>query len=109
MSYKVKTLTIFERQAKRLIKKYASLKKEIFELVQQLKENPKLGTAIGRNCFKIRLAVASKGKGKSGGIRIIIYFWAAHKTIYLISIYDKAEQENFIDQELDELLYHISP
>jgi mRNA-degrading endonuclease RelE of RelBE toxin-antitoxin system len=108
MSYKVKTLTIFERQAKRLIKKYASLKKEIFELVQQLKENPKLGTAIGRNCFKIRLGVASKGKGKAGGIRIITHFWAAHKSIYLISIYDKSEQENFIDQELDELLDYIS-
>jgi mRNA-degrading endonuclease RelE of RelBE toxin-antitoxin system len=109
MSYKVKILAIFERQAKRLVKKYASLKKEIFELVQQLKENPKLGTAIGRNCFKIRLAVASKGKGKSGGIRIITYFWAAHKAIYLISIYDKSEQENFIDQELNELLNYISP
>jgi mRNA-degrading endonuclease RelE of RelBE toxin-antitoxin system len=107
MSYKVKTLTVFERQAKRLIKKYASLKEEIFELVQQLKENPKTGTGIGRNCFKIRLAVASKGKGKSGGIRIITYFLVADKTIYLISIYDKSKQENFIEQELDELLHDV--
>lgn len=109
MSYKVKTLTVFERQAKKLIKKYISLKKELLELVEQLKENPKLGTSIGRNCFKIRLAVASKGKGKSGGIRIITHFWTSHSTIYLISIYDKSEQETFIDQELDEVLSYISP
>lgn len=108
MSYKVKTLTVFERQAKKLIRKYASLKKEIFEVVQQLKENPKLGTPIGKSCFKVRLAVASKGKGKSGGIRILTYFLSAHKTIYLISIYDKSEQDNFIDQQLDELLNYIS-
>jgi hypothetical protein len=109
MSYKVKTITVFERQTKRLIKKYASLKKELLELVQQLKINPKLGTAIGSNCFKIRLAVASKGKGKSGGIRVITHFWVAYNTVYLLSIYDKSEQENLIDQELNEILSYLAP
>lgn len=55
MSYKVKSITVFERQAKRLIKKHASLKKDIRELIQQLKENPEQGIPLGRNCFKIRL------------------------------------------------------
>jgi hypothetical protein len=109
MSYKVKTITVFERQTKRLIKKYASLKKELLELVQQLKINPKLGTAIGSNCFKIRLAVASKGKGKSGGIRVITHFWVAYNTVYLLSIYDKSEQETLIDQELNEILSYLAP
>jgi hypothetical protein len=85
------------------------LKKEILELALQLQENPKLGTALGRNCFKIRLAVSTKGKGKSGGVRIITHFWAIQSTIYLISIYDKSEQETFISQKLDELLNCISP
>jgi hypothetical protein len=35
MSYKVKTIAVFERQAKRLVKKYASLKKELLDLSQQ--------------------------------------------------------------------------
>ena len=67
MSYKVKTIDIFEKQAKRLTKKYVSLKQELLELVDELEKNPQQGTAIGKNCFKIRLAIASKGKGKSGG------------------------------------------
>lgn len=67
MRYKVKSIAVFEKQAKRLIKKYASLKKELLKLVQELKENPEQGTALGKNCFKIRIAIASKGKGKSGG------------------------------------------
>jgi hypothetical protein len=67
MSYNVKTLEIFERQARRLIKKYASLKSELSALIAQLKENPKTGTPIGSNCYKIHLAIASTGKGKSVG------------------------------------------
>ncbi len=71
MSYKVKTTNVFEKQAKRLIKKYVSLKAELLHLVKELKENPEQGTFIGKSCFKIRIAIASKGKGKSGGARII--------------------------------------
>jgi len=64
MSYKVKSIDVFEKQAKRLIKKYASLKKELFELVQQLKENPQLGTAIGKIVLKYVLPLLQKVKAK---------------------------------------------
>ncbi|HEV7346959.1 hypothetical protein [Telluribacter sp.] len=62
MSYNVKSIAVFERQAKRLIKKYASLKKELLELVQVLKENPQQGTPIGKDCFRIRMAVLPSEK-----------------------------------------------
>lgn len=61
MSYKVKSIPKFEREVKRLAKKYVSLKKEYIELVQSLKEDPNQGTPLGNNCYKIRLAIASKG------------------------------------------------
>ncbi|MFT3947622.1 MAG: type II toxin-antitoxin system RelE/ParE family toxin [Agriterribacter sp.] len=107
MSYNVKSIAVFEKQVKRLIRKYASLKKELLELVQKLKENPELGTPIGKGCFKIRITIASKGKGKSGGARIITNFVVTDATVYLLSIYDKSEQENLTDKELDELLKYI--
>jgi len=107
MSYNVKSITVFERQAKRLIKKYASLKKELFQLVQQLKDNPELGTSLGRGCYKIRIAVASKGKGKSSGARVITNFMVTDSTVYLLSIYDKSDQEALSDKELKELLNYI--
>ena len=62
MRYSVKTLEVFEKQTKRLVKKYASLKNELLQLVARLKEDPKIGTPIGSSCYKIRLAIASKGK-----------------------------------------------
>ena len=107
MSYNVKTIDVFEKQAKRLSKKYVSLKKELLELVQELKENPEQGTSIGKNCFKIRIAIASKGKGKSGGARVIANFVVTHATVYLLSIYDKSEKDNLSDKELEELLKAI--
>ena len=107
MSYKVKTTDVFEKQAKRLIKKYVSLKAELLHLVQELKEKPEQGTAIGKSCFKIRIAIASKGKGKSGGARIIANIVITNATVYLLSIYDKSEKENLTDKELEELLKAI--
>jgi mRNA-degrading endonuclease RelE of RelBE toxin-antitoxin system len=107
MAYNVKTIDVFERQAKRLIKKYASLRKELLELVQELKETPEQGTAIGKGCYKIRIAIASKGKGKSGGARVITNLVVTDATVYLLSIYDKAEKENLADKELNELLKAI--
>jgi hypothetical protein len=107
MSYKIKTIKVFERQTKRLIKKYASLKSEIFDLIEVLKENPELGTSIGNECFKIRLSIASKNKGKSGGARIITHFKIDEDSVFLLTIYDKSEKANITDNELKELLEYI--
>jgi mRNA-degrading endonuclease RelE of RelBE toxin-antitoxin system len=107
MSYKVKTIAVFEKQAKKLIKKYASLKMELLALIQVLKENPEQGTIIGKNCFKIRTAIGSKGSGKSGGARIITNIVIAEPTVYLLTIYDKSEKETISEKELEELLKAI--
>lgn len=72
-----------------------------------LLENPQLGTSIGKNCFKIRLSIASKGKGKLGGARVITHVHIIGETIYLLSIYDKSEKENLNEGEIDELLKEI--
>lgn len=107
MSYSIKTISVFEKQTKRLFKKYVSLKSELLKLVQELKENPEQGTAIGKNCYKIRVSIASKGKGKSGGARIITHIVVANETVYLLSIYDKSDQETLSQKELDELLKFV--
>lgn len=103
MNYKVSTLPIFDKQAKRLSKKYASLKKELAQLMNDLEENPELGIAIGKGFYKIRLAIASKGRGKSGGARVVTYVKVIESTVYLIAIYDKSDQSTITDSVLDEL------
>jgi mRNA-degrading endonuclease RelE of RelBE toxin-antitoxin system len=100
----VRTTKVFERQARRLMKKYSSLKEEIRKLAEVLAHNPTCGTPLGHQCYKIRLAIASKGKGKAGGARIITYFVADNSIVLLLSIYDKSEKITITDKELTELL-----
>ena len=69
--------------------------------------NPECGIGIGQNCYKIRLSIKSKGKGKSGGGRVITHIHVVDKIIFLLSIFDKSEKENIDGDELDELLKEI--
>ncbi|MBY0426139.1 MAG: type II toxin-antitoxin system RelE/ParE family toxin [Cytophagales bacterium] len=107
MNYSVKILPTFERELKRLAKKYPSLKQEYISLVQGLKEKPEQGTSLGNHCYKIRLSIASKGKGKSGGARVITYIQISETTVFLLSIFDKSEKENISDKEIQLLLDQI--
>jgi hypothetical protein len=107
MSYNVLAIAPFERQLKRLAKKYPSLKTEFALLVEELEQNPQVGTSLGNNCFKIRLAMTSKGRGKSGGARVITHFYVENDTVFLLAIYDKGEQNTISDKELKELLSEI--
>ena len=104
----MKALGKFKRDSKPLMKKYASLTDEIDALVEELQTNPTKGTPIGRSCYKIRLAIKSKGTGKSGGARVITYYYIHGNTVYLLSIYDKSERVTITDSELAELLDSIT-
>ncbi|MDB5283929.1 MAG: hypothetical protein JWO06_3004 [Bacteroidota bacterium] len=100
MSFNLSPTPVFERELKKLSKKYLSIKSDLTTLTVSLKKNPNLGTALGNNCFKIRMAISSKNKGKSGGARIITYVKIVDKIIYLISIYDKSETDAISDAEI---------
>lgn len=104
MNFNVKTISVFERQVKRLSKKFPSLKKEIQTLILELKKDPAKGVSIGRHCYKIRLAISSKGKGKSVGSRIITHVVYENDTVFLLTIYDKSEIENLTDKEVLNLI-----
>lgn len=107
MSYNVLTIPPFDRQLKRLAKKYPSLKSEYAKLIEILENNPFWGTALTHSCNKIRLSIASKGKGKSGGARVITHVHVAANNVFLLAIYDKSEQEDIADKEINELLGFI--
>jgi len=107
MSYSVIAVPKFKKELKKLAKKYPSLKVEFATLIESLETEPEQGTALGKNCYKIRLAIKSKGKGKSGGARVITNIAISDTIVYLLSIYDKADKENLTDKELEELLKSV--
>ena len=88
MSFEVIATEPFERKLKKLTKKYKSLKTDLAIVVDQLADSPDLGTPLGKDCYKIRMTITSKGKGKSGGARLITYVRVVKETVYLIDIKD---------------------
>lgn len=104
MSYKIELTDNFKKEVKPLIKKYDSLRNEIEALGERLSENPTIGTPLGNDVYKIRLAIASKNKGKSGGARIISFVKIINETVFLLSIYNKGDRDNITDKEIQGLL-----
>lgn len=88
----------FSKDLKRLSRKYVSLKHDFSKFLDELSKEPRIGTDLGNGFRKVRMAITSKGKGKSGGARVITYLLAesANGTsdVYLLTMYDKNEIEN---------------
>jgi mRNA-degrading endonuclease RelE of RelBE toxin-antitoxin system len=104
MKFNVVATENFERKVKRLARKYKSIKADLKPVFDQLACTPGLGTSVGNDCFKIRIAIASKGRGKSAGARIITYVLYIKDTVYLIDIYDKSEKESISENDITELI-----
>jgi mRNA-degrading endonuclease RelE of RelBE toxin-antitoxin system len=100
MNFKIVPTPEFERELKKLSKKYLSLKGDLLDLLVSLNSDPITGKALGNDVYKIRLAITSKNKGKSGGARVITYVKIIDEVIYLISIYDKSDTDTISDNEI---------
>ena len=98
----------FLRDLKHLRKKHRSIESDVVSLIADLRENPLQGTDIGLNMRKIRLPISSKGRGKSGGARVITHVTVVVEIdsakVNLLKIYDKSERESITDAELRALL-----
>lgn len=110
MSYTVNLTTRFKKAYKKLSKKYRSIERDIDIVISQLITNPFTGTDLGNGVRKVRMAISDKGKGKSGGARIITYVLKADEDsgeVTLLTIYDKNERENISPKEIEDLLAEI--
>jgi hypothetical protein len=104
MSYNVIPTPDFKKLFKKLAKKYPSLKADLQQLIDTLTEEPTTGTNLGHNLYKIRMAISSKGKGKSGGARVITFMVTDDMEVYLVHIYDKSQLDNLTKDQILQLL-----
>ncbi|MCD7923329.1 MAG: type II toxin-antitoxin system RelE/ParE family toxin [Bacteroides sp.] len=113
MSYSIKTIKSFDKEFKRLSKRYRSLKEDLINLIDELQKAPYQGADLGNHIHKVRMSVASKGKGKSHGARIITstaaIFSMEEGEITLLYIYDKAEQSTLSDEFIKQLVEESKP
>ena len=107
MSYRIEVAPEFARRLKKLSKRYKSIKQDYEDFLHSLQSNPLQGVDLGKGLRKIRMSIASKGKGKSGGARVISFVAimnAEDGFIELLTIYDKSEMESISDKELLNLM-----
>lgn len=104
----------FQTASKPLIKRYPSFKKDLARLEKELIKNPKLGTSLGNNAYKIRLKISSKGRGKGSGARVIsllesilvvkVFSTENELVVNLLYIFDKSDTTTITDKELKDLI-----
>nr|WP_297652306.1 addiction module toxin RelE [uncultured Prevotella sp.] len=107
MHVQIYTEKEFERQLRKLAKKYHSIIKDYDAFLNELEKDPYQGSSLGKGVRKVRMAIASKGKGKSGGARVItynLYQEGDFIIIDLLTIYDKGEISNITDDFIKYLL-----
>ena len=108
MELKISYHPQFAKDVKRLAKKYKSLVSDLKVFISELQENPDLGVDLGHGVRKVRMSIMSKGKGKSGGARILSYKKIVISSdvikIILLAMYDKSEIENVSDDYIRYLI-----
>jgi len=107
MSYDIRTIPEFDQRLKALARRHSSIKIDLQQLSEELADDPKQGTALGMNCYKLRMRIRSKGKGKSGGARVITCVHVIGEVVWLLTIFDKSDKENISDKELKALVAAI--
>ena len=103
MNFKIDTIPRFEKDVKKLKKKFPKIKDDLAKFINELSLNPELGIKLGENIFKIRIPNASIPTGKSGGFRIITYY-KTNNTLYLVTTYSKTEQDNILTDKLRQIV-----
>ena len=103
MNYKIETIPRFEKDVKKLKKKFPKIKNDLVNFVNQLLLNPKMGIDLGENIFKVRIPNSSIPTGKSGGFRIITYY-KKDSVLYLVIIYSRTEKDNILTDKLKRII-----
>ncbi|SHO81699.1 hypothetical protein MNB_SV-15-1245 [hydrothermal vent metagenome] len=103
MNYKIDTIPRFEKDVKRLKKKFPKIKNDLIKFINELSLNPELGINLAENIFKARISNSSIPTGKSGGFRVITYY-KKDDILYLITIYSKTEQDNILTYKLRKIV-----
>jgi len=103
MNFNIETIPRFEKDVKKLKKKFPKIKNDLINLIDELSSNPEMGINLGENIFKVRFPNSSIPTGKSGGFRVITYY-KINDTLYLVTIYSKTEQDSILTEKLKKIV-----
>ena len=93
MSCEIQTTSYFDTEARRLAKRHRSFASDLTDFRDSILKNPYQGTELSPGIRKVRMTIASKGRGKSGGARVITFTYLVNEkdgVVILLLLYDKA-------------------
>ena len=94
MNFEIQTSSYFDAEAKRLAKRHRSFIDDLQDFRDSILKNPYQGTEFSPGIRKVRLTIGSKGRGKSGGARVITFTYLVDEkdgVVILLLLYDKAD------------------
>lgn len=103
MSYSIETIPSFDKDVKKLKKRFPNIKNDLKELILELQDKPALGMHLAEGFYKIRLKNSSVPRGKSGGFCVITYF-IENETLYLVSMYSKSDTDTILIDKIREII-----
>jgi mRNA-degrading endonuclease RelE of RelBE toxin-antitoxin system len=104
MSLNILSLNSFDRDVKKLVKKYPNIFQDLGKLKFILIQNPKSGVNLGDNLYKIRIENSANKKGKNAGFRVIYYYIDNNDNLFLIKIFSKNKLQNIPKSTILKLL-----
>ena len=96
MNFEISPTHDFLVEAKKLKKRYHSFEDDLENFKDSLQKNPYQGAELCPGIRKIRMAIASKGRGKAGSARVITAMAIVDEQngrIALLTIYDKQDAD----------------
>lgn len=99
----------FEKDFKRISKKYKSVKYDLKKFCSKI--DALSGIDLGNGYYKYRMAISAKGKGKRSGARVVtheIIVNKASKEIVLLTMCDKSNQESISKADLEKILARLN-
>lgn len=76
---------------------------EVQNIINTISRDPHVGDVIKGTGGARKWRVPARGKGKSGGYRVISFFAAEDVPVFLLDIFSKGEQINLSQAERNEL------
>jgi hypothetical protein len=73
---------------------------EVATIVDAVAANPRQGTEVQGSGGVRKVRIAGRGKGKSGGYRVMVAFVDEDAPAYLLALLSKGDRENFTQQEI---------
>lgn len=96
MNWMIDFTTEFSKGAKVLKKRYKSFMNDLEDFKDKIMKNPFQGTELAPGIRKIRMTIGAKGKGKSGGARVItLTYYVSEKEgkVHFLIVYDKSDAD----------------